>query len=185
MLPYTSMRDEMLFNLMKLDEDGAFKEIYERYFDGLFLHAYRKLHNKEEARDLTQEIFAMLWDKRQSITLTGSLPAYLFTAVRNRCINIFLRKEVESSYIQSLQEFIDAEVCQTDHLARTNQLTAIIDKELNALPSKMQEIFVLSRKDNLSHKEIAAQLNLSEQTVKKQVNNALKILRTKLGMTAN
>lgn len=177
---YTTMPDEVLFNLMKSEEEGAFKAIYERHFDGLYVHACRKLQNKEEARDVVQEIFATLWDKRDSITLTASLPAYLYTAVRNRILNIISHKQVESVYVQSLQQYIDEGFCQTDHLTRTNQLNSMIEKEVAALPTKMQEIFELSRKKYLSHKEIAAQLNLSEQTVKKQVNNALRILRTKL-----
>ncbi|MNL67317.1 RNA polymerase sigma factor [compost metagenome] len=61
-------------------------------------------------------------------------------------------------------------------------MTAMIEKEIAALPQKMREVFELSRKQNLSHKEIAEQLGISEQTVSKQVTNALKILKTKLGL---
>ncbi len=179
---YTTLQDPLLFDLLKEDEEGAFREIYERYFDVLYLHACRKLENREEARDVVQEVFATIWDKRKSLSLTGSLLAYLYAAVRNRIINIFLHKRVEAVYIESLESAIDEGFCQTDHLIRRNQLNSMIEIEIAALPSKMQEIFKLSRKQYFTHREIASELNLSEQTVRKQVNNALKILRSKLGV---
>ncbi|MNL17944.1 RNA polymerase sigma factor [compost metagenome] len=61
-----------------------------------------------------------------------------------------------------------------------NELTRLIDKEVSALPQKMKEIFEMSRNQELSHREIAAQLNISDHTVKKQINNAIKILRPKI-----
>jgi RNA polymerase sigma factor (sigma-70 family) len=67
---------------------------------------------------------------------------------------------------------------------REHQLSQLIEQEINQLPPKMREIFVLSRKHNLSHRQIAEQLDIAEPTVKKQVANALKILRTKLGLFA-
>jgi RNA polymerase sigma-70 factor (family 1) len=179
---YSTIHDEVLFSLMKAGEGGAFKEIYERYFDSLFLHACRKLRSKEEARDAVQETFAALWDKRDRISLTGSLAGYLFTAVRNRILNIIAHKQVESLYVSSLQRFLEAGTCQTDYLVRSNQLNSLIEKEMAALPTRMKEIFTLSRREHLSHSEIAEHLNLSEQTVKKQVTNALKILKTKLSI---
>lgn len=60
---------------------------------------------------------------------------------------------------------------------------ALIEKEIDALPPKMREVFKLSRQHHLSHSQIAAKLDISEQTVSKQITNALKILRTRLGIT--
>jgi len=180
---YTKMHDQVLFDLVKLQDDvSAFKEIYERYFSILYIHAYKRLRNREEAQDVVQEVFKIFWNKRRDILLTSNLPAYLYTAVRNRIFNIISHQQVESIYIQSIQSFISQGVCQTDHLVRENDLLALIEREIAALPSKMQEVFELSRKRYLSHKEIAVKLNVSEQTVKKQVNNALRILRTKLSL---
>ncbi len=176
------MRDQELFDLLKQDEEYAFREIYERYFDVLYVHACKKLENKEEARDVIQEVFVTIWDKRKSLSLTGSLSAYLFTAVRNRIINIYLRKRIESVYVESLQKSIEEGLCQTDHPVRANQLNSMIEMEIAALPAKMQEIFKLSRNEYFTHREIASELNLSEQTVRKQINNALRILKSKFRM---
>jgi len=181
-MTYPELRDQELFDLVKLGDEAAFKEIYERYFDILFIHAYKRFRDREEAQDIVQEIFTTLWSKRQEIFLRGRFPVYLYTAVRNKIFNILSHKKIESSYIQSLQYFIDQGVCQTDHLIRENALSEIIEREVAALPPKMKKVFELSRNKYLTHKEIAIELNLSEQTVKKQINNALRILRTKLGL---
>ena len=178
---HQNIDDHTLFDLVKAEANvDAFKEIYDRYFDALFIHAMKRLRDKEEAQDVVQDVFTILWTKKEYISLTDSLPAYLFTAVRNRILNVISHKHVESSYIQSIQEFVNQEICQTDHLLRENDLANLIEKEISSLPLRMQEIFILSRKEHRSHKEIAKELHLSEQTVKKQVQNALKILRVKL-----
>lgn len=179
---YSKLPDQDLFSLVKSEDPAAFKEIYERYFSVLFIHAYKRLQDKEEAQDVVQEIFAILWNMREDISLKGSLPAYLYAAVRNKTLNIISRKQIESTYIESIQEFINQGVCQTDHLARENHLKTLIESEIASLPPKMQKIFLLSREEYLSHQEIALELNISKQTVKKQVNYALRILRTRLGL---
>jgi RNA polymerase sigma-70 factor (ECF subfamily) len=163
-----------------LGDRAAYTEIYKRYTGVLFAHAYHKLQDREEARDAVQELFAVLWSKRETISISSTLCGYLYSAVRNRVLNTILHKKIESGYISHLQKFTHQEAI-TDHLVREKELSLLIETEVAMLPSKMREIFELSRKSNLSHREIAHQLDISEKTVKNQVNNALKILRVKLG----
>lgn len=172
--------DLELMILISEDEDLAFAEIYQRYKGVLFLHAYRILGNEEEAKDILQELFTMLWTKRKSIVLNTSLSSYLYSAVRNRIFDLIAHKKVEEKYISSLAWFMEEGECLTDQLVRERELSELIEKEITLLPPKMREVFMLSRKQNLSHKEISDVLNISDKTVKKQVNNALNILRERL-----
>jgi RNA polymerase sigma-70 factor (ECF subfamily) len=160
----------------------AFAEIYTRYKWLLHTHAHKWMHDREEAMDIIHELFSNLWEKRESINFNATLSGYLYTAVRNRILNRVAHKKVESTYISSLQTFLDKGESLTDHLVRENELRAIIEKEIAALPAKMREVFELSRKANLSHKDIAQQLDISEQTVRKHVQNALRALRVRLGV---
>jgi len=173
--------DSDLVLLLREDNKDAYTEIYNRYSWLLHTHAYKKLGDRDATNDLIQELFTSLWTKRKDIALVSTLSAYLYTAVRNRVLNIIEHKGVKSKYIDSLARFANAHVVDTDHLVREKQMMAIIEKEIAALPPKMREVFELSRKSHLSHKEIAAQLSISEETVKKQVKNALKVLRIRLG----
>lgn len=179
---YTTLADIELVAFLKDGDKSAFTEIYNRYKGLLYVHAYNRLRNQQEADDVVHELFASLWTKREGLELRTHLSGYLYQAVRNRIIDVISRKKVASEYMDSLQHFIDRTEAITDHLVRENELSALIEKEISALPPKMRTVFELSRKENLSHKEIAGQLELSEMTVKKHVNNALKILRTKLGL---
>lgn len=179
---YSSYTDLELANLLKAGDHTAYTEIYNRYIWVLYGHAFAKLQNREEAKDVVQELFVTLWAKRGFVPFHTNLAGYLYTALRNRILNIIAHKQVESEYIGSLQCFLDNSEAETDYLLRQNQLAALIEKEIAALPAKMKEVFELSRKANLSHKEIAEQLHLSEKTVKNQINNALKILRVKLSL---
>jgi RNA polymerase sigma-70 factor (ECF subfamily) len=181
MSAYKELSDQQLVDLLRSGDKAAYTEIYERYFSILYLHAYKKLRDEEEAKDIIQELFAALWHKRFELHQTN-LAGYLFAAVRNRVLDNYAHKQVSNKYISSFQDFLATAPDSSEYLVRERQLSELIEKEIQALPPKMRKIFELSRKAHLSHKEIAEQLQLSEQTVSKQVTNALKMLRIKLGV---
>lgn len=178
---YSSFSDAELLDLLKTEDSIAYTVIYNKYFHKLYIHALQKLNNKQEAQDIVHELFAQLWNKRKELNIQSNLIGYLYTGVRNRILDLISHQKVEQKYINSLQGFLDGNYNITDHRIREKQLTELIDRGIADLPEKMREIFELSRRKSLSHKQIASHLNLSEQTVKKQVNNALRILRTKIG----
>lgn len=182
MLNYETISDNELAELLRSGDRAAFTEIYNRYKWLLHTHAYKWMQDREEAKDIIHELFAALWTKRESLSFPDNLSAYLYTAVRNRIFNVISHQKVASQYLNSLQAFIDEEQAAADHLVREKQMTLLIEKEIAALPAKMRAVFELSRKEQLSHKEIAEKLMLSEQTVRKHVQHALKILRVKLGL---
>jgi RNA polymerase sigma-70 factor (ECF subfamily) len=179
-----SLKDCELIVLLKSGDQTAFAEIYERYWTVLFLHARNLLRNNEEAADIVQELFTGLWLKSKSLDLSGSLSSYLYKAVRNRVFDHLKHKKVMNDYLKSINDFMLEEQLISDDLLREKELAAIIENEINALPEKMREVFILSRKQYLSYQQIALQLNISEHTVKSQISNALRILRTKVGMSA-
>jgi len=182
MLEYSTLSDAELTVLLKLGDRAAYTEIYHRYKFVLHNHAWNKTRNREEAQDAIQEVFAMLWAKREQLGLETNLAGYLYTSVRNHILNQIVRKEVQTKYINSIHQFAEEEPVVTDYRARENQLKALIEKEIAALPPRMRLVFELSRKSHLTHKEIAEQLGTSEQTIKKQMTNTLRVLRVKLGL---
>jgi RNA polymerase sigma-70 factor (family 1) len=179
---YHELNDMELLQLLKGGDEVAFNEIYNRYQALLYVYACRIVKEEQEAEDMVQEVFIYLWDKRFSLVCKSSLSAYLYSAVRYKFFDRLDRQKIRTDYRESLQKFLDEEDYCTDHYIRERELARLIEEGIAALPSKMQEIFALSRKDELTHKEIATQLNLSEKTVKNQVHNALKILRTRIGL---
>lgn len=181
---YKNLNDQELAVLLKKGNEAAFYEIYERYKGILHMHAYKKLVDFEEAKDVVQELFSALWDKRNDLPETVNFSGYLYSSVRNRIFNIYAHKKVAAGYVTSFQKINSEASYITDELVRENELARQIEAEITALPERMREVFLLSRKEHLSHKEIAERLDISEFTVKNHIKKALKTLRFKLGLYA-
>ncbi|HEY1063371.1 MAG TPA: RNA polymerase sigma-70 factor [Daejeonella sp.] len=179
---YQTLSDQELTALLHEGDEKAFTEIYERYHSLLYIYAHKKLSNKQEAQDIIHEVLITLWTRRFDFSMQTSLTSYLFSAVRNKALDLFSHKKVEAKYLASLQNFIADSGIQTDFLIRENDLKTLIEKEIQALPPRMKEAFQLSRKEKLSHKEIANLMDISEQTVSTQIKKALRILRVRLGL---
>ncbi len=180
---YHNLTDDELMPLLKSGDNIAFAEIFERYWDLLYLHCIRMIRDEDDAKDIVQELFTNLWLKAGQITFNTSLSAYLYTSVRNRIINQIEHKRVRTDYIGSLRDFMNGGEVIVNESDRDNELVALIEKEISLLPPKMREIFELSHKEHYSYREIAEKLNISDKTVKKQVSNALKIIRLRLNVS--
>lgn len=177
---YRSHTDTELIAKLKQSDVDAFTEIHSRYYAVLYRHALQRLEDDAEVQDILQELFSYLWDNRDTIQFTVSLSAYLYTAVRNRVINVYKRNKLKYDYFDSLQTFIDNSTTEADHNIRLKQLTELIETEVEKLPTQMRLVFEMSRKQYLSHQQIANELDISVLTVRKQVQNSLKILKVKL-----
>jgi RNA polymerase sigma-70 factor (family 1) len=179
-----SYTDQELLTLLRAGDESAFTEIYQRYFNLLYRYAYKKLRDQDLAKDILHDFFAGLWGKRDTIPLINNLSAYLFTVINRKLIDHFLHQQVAAKYVDSFAAFLGNEEGKTDHLIREKQLMAAIEAEISALPPRMREVFELSRKQHLSHKEIAEHMEISEKTVDRQISNALSILRSRLTVLA-
>lgn len=179
---YKSCNDRELVSFLKEGDGQAFSEIYDRYWAVLYRHARQMTKNDELAKDVVQDVFVSLWDKGAEINFSFSLSAYLYATTRNKIINLYDKEKVKSRYIESLSSFISDGENVTDHRLRERLLSERIEQEVSKLPRKMKEIFEMSRKANMSCKEIASNLDLSDKTVKRQISNAIKILRLKFGI---
>lgn len=182
MSKYNSFNESHLLFLLKEGDQDAFSEVYNRYFHVLYLHAYNRLREKEQAKDIVQELFSFIWLKYDVIEFKQSLSGYLYASIRNRILNYVAHNKLKFKYELSQNTSVNVAYEETDFRVRERQLAAIIEKEIQALPEKMRLVFELSRKENLSHKEIGEKLGVSEQTVRAHIKHALKLLRSKLGL---
>ncbi|WP_316836336.1 RNA polymerase sigma-70 factor [Pedobacter nutrimenti] len=177
---YSKYSDKELADLLKSGDQSAFTEIYNRYWSVMYAHVYKMLRDREEAKDVIQEIFSKLWLKATEIRSNQNLAGFLYVAARNRVLNLMEQHRVRNDYVKSIASFVSEIDPGAIDRVDEKKITQIIEQEILNLPPKMREIFEMSRKENLSHKEIAEKLNISDQTVKKQVQNALKIIRPKI-----
>lgn len=178
---YSTYSDQKLTTLLKDGDQFAYTEIYDRYKRLLYLFAFKRLGDREEVKDIIHEIFMSLWQNREQLNLTYTLTTYLHSSVRNKIVDIIAHKQVSARYIESFDTYRASGQSTTDYLVRQKELTALIEKEIEALPVKMRRVFELSRNNNYSRKQIAEELGLSEETVKSHMHHAMKILKAKLG----
>jgi len=180
MKSYGNFKDEELTALLKAGDSASFAELFKRYNRLLFVHAFRLSGDEEEARDVVQDVFTILWDRRAEINFNSNFSGFLYTMIRHRVFDGIAHKKVAEKYLHSIKDFFAKGEAKTDHLLRTRELEAIIEKEIAMLPAHLRETFELRRK-GLSHKEIAGQLDISEKTARNQASKAMKVLRGRLG----
>lgn len=171
---------ELIAKLRESDQ-AAYTQIYHRLKLPLYAFLWKRTNDRELVTDILQDIFLAIWEKREQISYETSLSGYLFSAARNKLLDSIAHEKVKQRYIDSFYDFIHAADASADDLIRTKEMSSLIAKEISALPPKTREVFELSREYNLSRKEIAQQLGISEQTVKSHMFQALKTLKLKLG----
>ncbi|NML38673.1 sigma-70 family RNA polymerase sigma factor [Chitinophaga sp. G-6-1-13] len=172
MTDYTFYADEELVHLMAADDHAAFTEIYNRYWKRLYVLAYDRLHSRELAEDVVQDVFTGLWQRR-SQSVIRSLPAYLATANRY-AVFAQLSKTARVTTVETLPESLQA---VTDETAQLHFLQQSMEHQLKQLPEKCRLVFNYSRNAGLTNREIADQLQISEKAVEKHITKALQRLR--------
>lgn len=176
---YSNFSDEELTVLLKQEDQIAFTEIYNRYWAEMYYHTFRMLKDEDSSKDVVQDVFSTLWLKSSSLNVDTKLSGHLYISVRNKVLNLLTQNKVRNDYLSSVAAFVTQSANDTA-LFDEREILALVEAEIRNLPPRMREIFEMSRKENRTHKEIAEKLNISPQTVKKQVQNALKIIKNKV-----
>ena len=161
-------------------EEIDFEQIYKQHWERIYKQVIRIIPEEQEAIDIVQQTFTDLWEIRAKLPQIKSLKSFLFIMARNlsfRRLKDILKNE------QNLDNYA-SHYCKynstVDQELDFKELNAMIQSYIDLLPDKMKTIFLLSRKSHLSYLEIAEELNISDKTVKKQISNAIKILKTKI-----
>jgi RNA polymerase sigma-70 factor (family 1) len=182
MADYSSLTDLELVDLLRLDNEAAFTCIYNRYWKFLFTASYNALRHKEDSMDVCQSVFLWVWENRQVITIRSNLQAYLYTAVKYKIANLIRNGKVRETL---LDDMLAADISADEHIElEVKELKHFIAQLINELPEKCREVFLLSRDEHLSHKQISERLGISEKTVDDHITRALKKLRAPLGKIA-
>ncbi|RZJ91148.1 MAG: RNA polymerase sigma-70 factor [Chryseobacterium sp.] len=178
---YRIFSDKELIASLREGDSLAYTEVYNRYFHLMLVFAYKKLRDEDLAKDFVQDLFTQVWVRRLDILVEGNLLQYLYISIRSKVLNYFCHQKVQEKYLDSLADFDSTYAPeQSDFYIREKQLADYIETQIKRLPSKMRRVFEMSRKEHLSHREIAHTLNTSESNVSHHINNAVKILRTKI-----
>ncbi|WP_316818784.1 RNA polymerase sigma factor [Pedobacter nyackensis] len=179
MISYESLADLKLINLIKSGDEMAFDETYKRYWRKLYSEAYKRLRNAELCEEVIQDVFADFWVKREQKEIEQLFP-YLVTAVRYQVYMLYKKGKSMPVFEEPL-EHMAQESLQADSLFYEKELKESINVWLDLQPEKRREIFNMRFMQDLSTKEIAEILGISQKTVQNQLLTATASLRNALG----
>lgn len=169
-------------------EKNTFSKIYLIYFPKLVRFAREYVISTEDAENIVQDIFMYLWERRDMLVSLANLNAFLFTLVKNRCIDFYRHKTFIDSKKKSLDNLPERELklkmealMQFDeNIFTEKEIEDLLAKAIEHLPEKCRQVFILSRMNGLKHEEIATQMNISVHTVQNHIVTAIRKLKVEL-----
>ena len=173
---HRSCTENDLVALLKKKDEGALKEVYDRYWYRLFRHAFNLLSDEDAARDVVQELFISLWEKIDDKEICD-LRQYLFQSLKYRVFMQLRRKYTSQKHLDRISHLSQQKEYSTEQSVDFSQASDLLNQGIQQLPERCREVFCLSRYEHLSNREIAERLKISVKTVENQITKALKLLR--------
>lgn len=175
------------FTLMRSFINGerpAFTAVYNAYYFRVYEFASKYLPTGPDAEDITADTFIKLWQRRDQFSSLDHIRAFLFTTAKNACLNFLQHVKVKDQKHAEILHSLTALQRDSFYLEEIrSELMQLVYAEVEKLPAKMKQIFLLSYREGLKPAEIAERLSLSVQTVSNQKVNAINLLKSALGNT--
>jgi RNA polymerase sigma-70 factor (ECF subfamily) len=162
---------------LKAGTKELFDVLYEQYSYKLYIYAERYLPSME-CEEIVQDVMMWLWENRQVITTETTLNSLLFTMVKNKCLNRILHRQVKQEAHNKLYQKLTAQFEEPD--IYVSELKEMLEKAIRNLPENYRTAFEMNRFDDMTYKEIADRLDVSEKAVAYKISQALKILKKEL-----
>lgn len=177
--------DIILINRLRSGDESALTELYNKFWQSLFVSSYNVLKDKELCEDIIQDIFMNIWHNREKLEINISLKGYMYACARYQVFNQF-KKNKDKIHVELFEDLdkrfqYSTPETQLMHEELLDQINSIVQ----ALPEKCQLVYKLSREEQLSHKEIAERLDISTKTVENHITKALHVIRLSMGTSAS
>ncbi|MCD7914599.1 MAG: RNA polymerase sigma-70 factor [Tannerellaceae bacterium] len=163
-----------------IDLKGNFDRVYLLYFSRMFHFAKEYVIQDEDAENIVQDVFLMLWEKKDQIRIDTNLAGYLFTLTKYKSLDFLRHKVIQEEFVSEYVLKLQALEQMNYSFSTDAELQLIIDRAIGKLPDKCKDIFIKSRIEGKKYREIAEELQISVKTVENQMVIALKKLREEL-----
>ena len=174
--------DVILVERLKNEATGAFDDLYLKYFKLLCARAYFFLKNENDAKDVVQNLFVDIWEKKLFNNFHNDVKGYLFLAVKNRCLNIIKSQAVQERRKEGITPIVEQEHIEE---IRGSEQKQGPEEQLSQLLGKMKGQKLTAVKmvylDGKKYKEAAEEMGISVNSLKTHLKNALKMLRLGMG----
>ncbi|WP_111634502.1 RNA polymerase sigma factor [Pedobacter cryoconitis] len=168
--------DRELVKDMNEGDETAFQCLFDFHWDTLYAFVYRLINDEDQTKDILQNVFLEVWNKKDTLLIDDSILPYLYKIAKNDVMSLFRRNKVRLDGNDILIRNLKRSSATDDRII-AKQLQDVIDLELEKMPFNVRQCFQLSKYEHKSIREIALELTLSEQTVKNNISEALRRLR--------
>lgn len=169
---------------LKRGQIKEFEKIYRLYNGWVYHFICAIIKNSNIAKDLTQDVFLLIWDKRENINCDENFEGYLFKISKNMVYHYIKRELLLQNYLGKREEIEEGNISYIENDLDTKFFEDYIMKLINELPEARRRIFILYWKADMSYREIATKLSISEKTVSTQVQRSIHFLRARMGKIA-
>jgi len=156
---------------------NQFELLYKKYYRALHYFCRQYVQNDEDAEEIVHDAYVAVWERRENLDLDLQLKPYLYKAVRNKSLNFLQKRKIEVQEveeIENLQHKTDVSPLEVLYTKETEQL---IVELIHTLPPRCKQVFLLSRKEGFSYKEISDIMDISPKTVENQIGIAIKQIK--------
>jgi RNA polymerase sigma-70 factor, ECF subfamily len=174
------MSEKALILDLHKDDISSFEKIFSLYHKCIYSFCISLYQSPDDAKETVQKVFVALWEQRRQVDENKPLPAYLYSIARYMIYQDFRRKVYKKAAFDHFAFNFHETNNSTKDDVLFNELLLFIESNIEKLPDRQREIIKLSRYDGLTYRQIAEQLNISENTVDTQIRRALDFLRDKL-----
>lgn len=174
-------REQEWIDGVRNGEEKAFEKMFRAYYPRLSRFAAEYVDSAGRARDLVQDVFLRIWERREGWSIQRSLKAYLYQAVRNRALNETRHQDTKHEVEEDLKYTSDGRDRRTAaDVAHESALSKEVEQAIRSLPERRRMAFLLHRRHGFTYKEIACVMDITPKTVENQIGRALKSLREEL-----
>ncbi|WP_347053336.1 RNA polymerase sigma factor [Flavobacterium olei] len=171
--------NDVLIEALRSGDESAYAYLIETYHHKLCVYANSLVKNVYSAEDIVQNVFIRIWEQRTRLKTDHALKSFLYKLVYNEFIDLYRKNQslfsLEKSYYEALNGIVNE-----DDSESFQRVLNVVNKEIQNLPPKCKQVFILSKKEGLTNIEIAEHLDVSIKTVEAQITKAFSILRSSL-----
>ena len=172
--------EQKLVVCLKAGDTDAFESLFKKYNQKLINFCSRILRSRADAEGIVQYTFMKIWETRHQLNENLPFHSYLYKIAQNRVFNELRKRVNQRYYLEYLHEYAEMLENTTENAVLFNELEQFVKGLINRLPERRKEIFLLSRDEGLTYKEIASRLDITENTVDTQIRKALDFFRLSL-----
>lgn len=159
---------------------AGYEQLFNAHYSRMVAYAHNFLKEQEASEEVCQEVFFQLWINRDKTVIKTAISSYLYRAVRNRCINLIKHIAIRETYKQYNSEQIEKSDNDFTDTLTVSELDQKIRSAIDQMPLQRKKIFIMSRYEEMTYKEIADKMGLSKKTIENQMGKALQYLREEL-----